>query len=152
MTTYLRVRNWMRDTGTRGAYLVMWTILAFGLIAFLGLAYDGGEKLHAHQRVNHIAEEAARTAGQQIVRPVGVRGIATVADPVTAQIAAQTYLAQFPDVHGVVIPTGPTTLVVVTTATWTPKIVSMLGVGPAQIEGRAVINLNRTNNGTPGLP
>ncbi|MEV6774388.1 pilus assembly protein TadG-related protein [Nocardia sp. NPDC051030] len=143
---------WTRRTAARGSYLVFWVILAFALMLGMGLVVDGGGKLSARQYANHVAEEAARTAGQQVIRPLGMRGIAAVSDPVTAQIAAQAYLALHPDVHGVVIPTGLTTLTVVVTVVYQPKILSLYGAGPQTVTGRAVITLNRTNNGAVGLP
>ncbi|MBF6333620.1 pilus assembly protein TadG-related protein [Nocardia transvalensis] len=144
--------TWMRGTAARGAYVLWWSLSMFALAVMLGLAVDGGGKVHARQHANLVAEQAARTAGQQVVRPLGMRGIAAVSDPLLAQGAAQAYLALHPDVHGVVIPTGPTTLTVITSVVYQPKILGFIGVGPQPVEGRAVITLNRTNNGLTGFP
>lgn len=144
--------TWIRTTKNRGAYVLWWVLGMFTLAMMLGLVVDGGGKIHARQQANLVAEEAARSAGQQVIRPLGMRGISATVDPLLAQAAAQKYLAMHPDVKGVVVPTGPTTLLVTTTVTYDPKILGMIGVGSQTVTGRAVITLNRTNNGVAGLP
>lgn len=145
--------SWVRGTAGRGSYVLWWVLGMFALAVMLGLVVDGGGKVHARQQANLVAEEAARTAGQQVIRPLGMRGIAAVSDPVLAQGAAQAYLGLHPEVHGVVVPTGPTTLLVTTTVVYQPKILGFVGVGPQTVQGRAVISLNRTNDGgIPGVP
>ncbi|GAB4590059.1 TadE/TadG family type IV pilus assembly protein [Nocardia sp. IFM 10818] len=151
-TTGPDLRAWMRATRRSGSYVIWFPLTALALVIMLGLANDGADLVHARQHANLVAEEAARTAGQQVVRPLGMRGIAAVADPILAQGAAQAYLALHPDVHGVVIPTGPTTLLVITEVVWTPDILGFIGVGAKTVTGRAIIQLNRTNNGVAGLP
>lgn len=133
----------------RGSITLWFVVIMLVLVCIVGLVVDGGGKIQARQRANFVAEEAARAAGQEIVRPLGMRGIATVVDPLTAQLAAQAYLARA-GVPGVVIPVSPTTLVITTTITYQPKFLGLIGIGPQVVTGRATVNLNHTN--TPANP
>lgn len=147
-----RISEWTRGTATCGAYTLWWALGMFALAVMLGLNVDGSGLIHARQHASLVADEAARAGGQQIIRPLGMRGIAAVSDPALAEAAAQAYLALYPDVHGVLIPAGPTTIAVVTTVIYKPKILGFIGVGPRTVTGRALITLNRTNNGVAGMP
>lgn len=127
------------------ASMTMWfAITAFALIVIVGLVVDGGGKITARQRANFVAEEAARTAAQQIILPLGMRGISTTVDPITAQLAAQAYLARA-GVPGVVTPVSPVTLTIVTTVVYQPKFLGLIGLGPQTVFGHATVNLNQTN-------
>lgn len=127
--------------------IVLWTvIIAFGLLLCLGLVVDGGGKLHAKQQAQLVAEEAARAAGQAVITPLAARGTAVVVNPATAMIEAQKYLAAT-DIKGVVVPTGPNTLLITTTAHYTPKVLGLIGIGEQTVVGTAHVNLNRTNTG-----
>ncbi|MDR1808774.1 MAG: hypothetical protein LBR33_12830 [Propionibacteriaceae bacterium] len=52
-----------RDRGSTSLYAV---IVAIAFVAIVGLVIDGSGRLHALQRADDIAREAARVAGQQI--------------------------------------------------------------------------------------
>jgi hypothetical protein len=52
-----------RDTGAVTYHAI---IIAVVILAVVGLVVDGGAMLHALQRANDIAREAARSAGQQV--------------------------------------------------------------------------------------
>jgi hypothetical protein len=148
-----RLSAWASGTSERGAYVLWWVIGMFALAMMLGLVVDGGGKVHTRQHANFCAEEGARAAGQAVIKPLGMRGIAAVVDPAMAQVEALKYIAlTCPGVTAQVIPTGPTTLIVNTQTVYTPKILGMIGVGPQVVTGRALITINRTNNGAVGLP
>lgn len=80
-----RLTRLVRGRNDRGSTTLWFVIIAFVLVVMTGLVVDGGGKIQARQRANFVAEEAARAAGQEIVRPLGMRGIATVVEPLTAQ-------------------------------------------------------------------
>jgi Flp pilus assembly protein TadG len=137
-----------KDAGT----IAMWSVItAMALLIMMGLVVDGGGKVQAKQRAEQVAEEAARGAGQAIIEPLAVRGTSIVVNPLTAQLSATKYLAAA-GIPGVVVPTGPTTLLITTTTVYQPRVLGLIGVGPQQIIGTATVNLNRTNIGVPGLP
>lgn len=148
-----RLRRWVSGSAERGAYVLWWVIGMFALAMVLGLVVDGGGKVHARQYANFCAEEGARAAGQAVFKPLAMRGISAVTDPVMAQFEAQKYIAiTCPGVTAQVIPTSPINLIVTTQTVYQPKILGMIGVGPMVVNGRALITINRTNNGVPGLP
>ncbi|MBN1171056.1 MAG: hypothetical protein JXA67_02680 [Micromonosporaceae bacterium] len=83
-------RRTPRDEG-RVALLVI--VLAVAVLAMIGLSVDGGGKIRALQRADHLASEAARAAGQAIDGPQAIQGGDKIVDPVAAVAAAQNYLA-----------------------------------------------------------
>lgn len=150
MSTSLR-RLIAARTDDRGSYTLWAVIIFFALLLCLGLVVDGGGKLTASQQAQLVAEEAARAAGQQVITPPASRGIGAYTNPLTAQAAAQKYLAQA-GVQGVVTPTGPGSLAIVTTVTYQPKVLGLIGIGPQTVTGSAGVTLNRTNNIGGALP
>jgi Flp pilus assembly protein TadG len=52
--------------GQRGSVSVMAPVLIASVLAVLGLAFDGGTAITAHQRAIGIAEQAARAGAQQV--------------------------------------------------------------------------------------
>lgn len=140
-----------RTQDDRGS-LTIWTVIGtLCLLICLGLVVDGGGKLQAKQQAQLVAEEAARAAGQSILTPPAARGVGVFVNPLTATGAAQKYL-RTTGVQGVVVPTGPNTLLITTTTTYKPKVLGLIGLGPQSVVGTAHVSLNRTNNGIPGLP
>lgn len=140
-------RHWIQhrlDHNDRGSFTVWTVIVFFALLIVLGLVVDGGGKLQAKQRAELVAEEAARTAGQEVLTPPASRGLGAYVNPFTAQAAAQKYLAAS-DVKGIVVPSGPNTLLITTQATYQPKVLSIVGLGPQTVTGTAHVSLNRTN-------
>ena len=64
MNPRTRVRLHAADEG-RIALLVI--VLAFAVLAMIGLSVDGGGKVRASERADNLASEAARAAGQAIL-------------------------------------------------------------------------------------
>jgi len=77
----------------RGSISVFFTVLAFGLLALIGLVYDGGLAQAARAEATAIAAEASRAGAAQIdldyLRATGI----TRLDPVAAQSAAAAWIA-----------------------------------------------------------
>lgn len=145
------LREWIRNrvdhTNDHGS-ITLWTVIVtFALLICLGLVVDGGGKLQAKQQAQLVAEEAARTAGQEILTPLAARGYGSFVNPFTAQAAAQKYLLTADGVQGIVVPTGPNTLLITTTKTYQPKVLGLIGLGPQAVTGTSHVSLNRTNSG-----
>jgi hypothetical protein len=68
-------------------------VLAFAVLAMIGLSVDGGGKVRAIERADNLASEAARAAGQAILASQAIQGGDKVVDPTAAVAAAETYLA-----------------------------------------------------------
>lgn len=77
----------------RGSASLFVLIAVVGLMLAIGLVVDGGRKVEALQRADALAQEAARTASQQLIAHRSVRGLSPQIDTATAQQAAGAYLA-----------------------------------------------------------
>jgi|GEM_PF-665652 len=141
MTTLLRTFRDRIGPTDRAASTLWFTIFAFAFLMFTGLVVDYGGTVAAKHRAQIAADEAARAAGQAVVTPLGMRGIGVVVDPLSAQGAAQQYLARA-NIQGSVQPIAPRVLMVTTTETYDPKILSILGMGTRHASGSATVNLN----------
>ncbi|KZM70543.1 pilus assembly protein TadG-related protein [Nocardia terpenica] len=134
------------STDDHGSFVLWWAIVLFAGLLALGLVVDGGGKLHAGQRAQLVAEDAARAAGQAIVVPLAKQGTAVTLDPLTATGYAQLALVRA-QVPGTAIVTGPTTVEVTTTVVYQPKILGLIGIGPQFVTGKATAHLEHTNTG-----
>ena len=81
-------------TDERGSVTAFVAIVAFALVMVAGMAYDGGQVIHAHNAARNDAERAARVAAQQIdlthLRLTNEPRL----DPSEAESAALAYLGQ----------------------------------------------------------
>jgi Flp pilus assembly protein TadG len=106
-----------------------------------------GGTLHAQQRANDLAAQAARTGGQQIALTSGTNtGTQTLTvDPYAARSAAQAYLDAAGVSGSVVVADARITVNV--TDTYQSPIISSIA-GPRQVTGSATARLVRTLAGT----
>lgn len=128
----------MREQGSITPFFVA------GMIAFyvlLGVIVDAGGKVHAAQRADAVAAEAARTGAQMITTDTMVDGRPPVIDATAAAGAANAYLAAA-GMSGDVQVSG-STITVTTTDTFEPIFLSAVGVGDMEVGGRATIELAR---------
>jgi Flp pilus assembly protein TadG len=88
----LRPRPRRSRDNERGSLTLFAVVLAFGLLTMVGLVIDGGAKLTAQRRANHLAEQAAR-AGAQALDVTALRDGRAVLDPSPARAATADYLA-----------------------------------------------------------
>jgi Flp pilus assembly protein TadG len=133
-----QLRRWRDDDG-RIALLVL--VMAFGVLAMIGLAVDGGGKMRALQRADNIAAEAARAAGQAIDLDQAATGGQKVADPNRAVAAAQAYL-NAAGATGTVSISGDRQQVTVTvTGTYDPVILPMVGITRQTVIGHGSAQL-----------
>ena len=135
--------------GERGAVSVWIVTTAVTMMLCVGLAVDLSCHVHAKQRAQAIAAEAARAGGQQLQAAAAVRGEAAIVDATAAIGAARTYLAGVPDVTGTVTLASGGRVEVATTSTYTTKILSMIGITTLPVTGEAEVDINRVLEGAP---
>ncbi len=145
-TTLHRRRRLERERGS----VTIWIITsATAMILLVGLAVDVGGQVHAKQRAQDIAVEAARAGGQQLQAPTAVRGQGAAADPGHAIAAARNYLAGTSDVTGTASVSGANTITVNTTSRYETKFLSIIGIGSLTVTGHAQVQITRTVGGMP---
>lgn len=87
LRTRLRERSTARDEGSISAYVVF---LALALMVVCGLVFDAGGALGDRQRAADIAEQAARTAADQLLPSPA--GRTPLIDTAAARSTAQAFL------------------------------------------------------------
>jgi hypothetical protein len=127
-----------RDEG-RIALLVI--VLAFAVLAMIGLSVDGGGKLRALQRADRLAVEAARAAGQAIAAPQAIQGGQKVVDPPAAVAAAESYLAAAGVTGAVAVSPDRTQVTVTVTIMYNTVFLGMIGIDtlPATRQATAAV-------------
>ncbi len=80
--------------GDRGSVTIFVAVLAVGLVAAAGLAYDGAQKLGGLSQARDLADNAARACVQGADEEATLSAGAPVLDPVDASAAARDYLAR----------------------------------------------------------
>lgn len=131
-----------RDRGS----ITLWFVLScFAMIIIVGLAFDLGGQVHAEQRAQAVAAQAARAGGQQINAPQAIRGLGVETSPGRSAAAARAYLRSA-GVSGSVSVRG-TTLVVTTSDSYQTKFLSIIGLGTLTGHGKAEARIVRVLNG-----
>lgn len=116
-------------------------VIMSALIMTTGLVIDGGQKITATSRAESAASGASRAAGNAAAtRQLGGEDGASA-----AVLAAKTYLAGQPGVHGTIsIANG---VVIVTTSAQEPTIfLSVIGIGSIVGRGSARANIVPTGD------
>jgi Flp pilus assembly protein TadG len=81
-------------TDERGSITAFVAVVATALVMVAGMAYDGGQVIHAHNAARNDAEQAARAGAQKIDLTHLRQTSEPRLDPVDAEAAALDYLAQ----------------------------------------------------------
>jgi Flp pilus assembly protein TadG len=81
-------------TDERGSITGFVAVIATALVMVAGMAYDGGQIIHAHNAARNDAEQAARAGAQQIDITHLRQTSEPRLDPTEAEAAALDYLAQ----------------------------------------------------------
>lgn len=147
MTTFLHPLVARRRTGSagrrcdRGSMSLFFALSALAILIVMGLLIDGGGALNAANRATSLAQEAARTAGQQLDPAQAIEGTAITIDPDAAAGAAQDYLAAA-DVHGTVeITDGGQSLTVTVHDSCATYFAQFVGAGTINVTGTATAQL-----------
>lgn len=131
----------------RGAAASVWMALLVMVMALtIGISVDLTGLVNAKQRAFALAQQAARAAANQVESAQAMRGQAPVVDVAAARTAAAGYLSAA-GVSGTVTVTGPRSLHVHVTASYQPKFLGNIGVGPRQVAGDADVSLSRVVDG-----
>ncbi|HET7477090.1 MAG TPA: TadE family protein [Dermatophilaceae bacterium] len=116
------------------------------MIVLVGMAVDLGGQVYAQQHARDVARQAARAGGQQLQAAAAIRGRGALVDPAVAVRAARTYLAAS-DVTGSATVSGGDTVVVDTTAVYTTKFLSIIGLNRLTVTGHAAATTTRAAGG-----
>lgn len=130
-----------RAPGDRGSMSLFMAMSALAILMVLGLLVDGGGALNASNRATSLAQEAARTAGQQLDPAQAVEGTAITIDPEAARAAALDYLAAANVQGDVQITDGGQSLTVTVRDSYATHFASLLGVGTINVDGTATAHL-----------
>ncbi|MFC8796991.1 pilus assembly protein TadG-related protein [Promicromonospora sp. NPDC057138] len=131
-----------------GSVLPFLVVLVGTLLMCAAFVVEFGGTLHAQQRANDLAAQAARTGGQQIALssagPTSGSQTLTV-DPYAARAAAQAYLTTTGVAGSITVADARITVTV--TDTYQSPIVGSI-TGSKQVTGTATARLVRTLAGT----
>ncbi|MGQ4487695.1 TadE/TadG family type IV pilus assembly protein [Streptomyces sp. SAS_281] len=123
-----------QDTGSVSLYAA---IVVVGMLVMIGIAVDGGGKMRATERADAIAQEAARTGGQEIDAGQAITGEDIVADPGAARAAALDYLAAAGAHGSVAVSEDGKKLTVTVTGAYRTRFLPVLGVTEMPVTGHA---------------
>ncbi|MEU8329574.1 pilus assembly protein TadG-related protein [Micromonospora sp. NPDC048839] len=97
-------------SGDHGRVSIFLAVAMIGVLAIVGLSFDGAGQLRSLQRAENLAAEAARAGGQAIDRGAAIDGRPTRIDRDAALVAVTNYLdaaegtsghtVSFPEVAG----------------------------------------------------
>lgn len=127
--------------GQGGQVLVFVVGITVALLLLAGLSLDGGRILAARGRALDEAQEAARTAAQQLDQGALRQGAVAPIDTAAADRAAQRYLAATGD-QGVVGIAGSDVTVTVRTSV-AMEVLGMVGIGPVTVSASGTAHASR---------
>ena len=136
-----------RTRDERGSITIWLAVSSFVMMILVGLAVDLSGQVHAKQRAHNIAAEAARTGGEQVQAAPAIQGQYVAIEAVAARNAAEDYLAAA-GVTGTVTVIGGDTITVAVTDTYTPKFLSVIGIGDLTVTSQASARLVRSIGGS----
>ncbi|MER7322205.1 TadE/TadG family type IV pilus assembly protein [Streptomyces albidoflavus] len=143
-TLRARARTAQRDRGSMSLFFAVTTV---AILMVMGLLVDGGGALNAANRATSIAQEAARTAGQQLDPAQAIEGTAITIDPDAATGAAQDYLATADVTGNVEITDGGQSITVTVHDTYNTLFAQFVGKGTIHVTGTATAQLHTQAGG-----
>ncbi|WP_411092853.1 pilus assembly protein TadG-related protein [Streptomyces sp. 049-1] len=132
-----RARKW----DDHGGVTVFVAVCVVALIGIIGVAVDGGGKMRATERADHVAGEAARAGGQALDPTAAISGESVIVKPQDAIAAAQTYLRSVGAAGTVNVSADGKTLTVHTTGTYATKFLPVVGIGSMPVTGHGSATL-----------
>ncbi len=152
----MNLRSWLKQLRSaltegrrrdRGSMSLFFAVTTVALLMVMGLLVDGGGALNASNRATSLAQEAARTAGQQLDPAQAIEGTAITIDPDAAQVAAQDYLAAAGVQGDVTIDGTGRTLTVTVHDTYHTYFAQLVGKGTINVTGTATAHLQTQAGG-----
>ncbi len=131
----------------RGSVSVWLALAASAMLLCVGLAVDLGGQVHAQQQARAVAAQAARAAGEQVAAAQAIRGQTPQVDTLAATAAAEAYL-QRAGMNGTVTVESGNILNVTVTTSYSPVILSSIGIGPLPVTGTSTARLVRAVQGS----
>lgn len=133
--------------GERGAVVSTWALLTITVMTMLvGVAVDLSGQLAALQQANDVAAQAARSAAQQVATDTYMAdGHSIEVTAERAKAAAVSYIHASGMTGTAHITDG--NLTVDTTAHYSPRFLSMIGIGNLYVTGSATVRIARALNG-----
>ncbi|MCG8971422.1 pilus assembly protein TadG-related protein [Streptomyces sp. CL12-4] len=125
----------------RGGVTVFVAVCVVALIGIIGVAVDGGGKMRATERADHVAGEAARAGGQAIDPTTAISGESIVVKPQDAIAAAQAYLRSVGATGTVSVSADGKTLTVHTAGSYATKFLPVVGIGSMPVTGHGSATL-----------
>ncbi|MFI0742346.1 TadE/TadG family type IV pilus assembly protein [Streptomyces sp. NPDC021100] len=135
------------DLRDRGSMSLFFALAAVAILIIMGLLVDGGGALNKANRATSLAQEAARTAGQQLDAGQAIQGTAITVDPDAAVTAAQDYLAAQGVSGNVSVTDGGKTLSVTVHDTYRTYFASLVGKSTIDVTGTATAHLQTAAGG-----
>jgi Flp pilus assembly protein TadG len=130
----------------RGSISIWLVTTGFAMIVLVGLAVDLGGQVHAQQHARAVADQAARTGGQQLDAAVAVRGDGAVTDTHLARQAATAHLTAS-GLTGTVAVTGGTTVTVNVRDTYPTTFLGIIGITSMTVTGHGQARITRSVEG-----
>ena len=115
--------------------------ITIALLLLAGLSIDGGRVLSARAKALDEAQEAARTAAQQLDQGALRRGAVALLDSAAAARAARDYLSVSGDA-GVVSVSGSDVTVTVSRSV-TMEVLGIAGIGPVPVSASGTAHASR---------
>ncbi|TYL51846.1 pilus assembly protein [Nocardioides sp. BGMRC 2183] len=137
----------MTRRAERGSVSVWMATTTFAMIVLVGLAVDLRGQVHARQRANDIAAQAARAGGEQVQAAPAIQGRSVRIDTGSARAAAQQYL-RTAGVAGTVTITGGDTISVTVHDTYDTQFLPIIGIRRLEVGASASARLVRTLGGS----
>jgi Flp pilus assembly protein TadG len=119
----------------------MMLVFVAAMFMMIGLAVDGGGRMHAEERADDIAAEAARAGGQSLDLSKAIAGSEDIIDRATAVAAANAYLAGAGVRGHAAVGGSGRTITVTVTIPYRPVILGIIGLGPWTETGTATAQL-----------
>ncbi|MGA5291640.1 MULTISPECIES: pilus assembly protein TadG-related protein [Streptomyces] len=138
---HLRLRLHRYTFNDHGGVTVFVAVCVVALIGIIGVAVDGGGKMRAVERADHIAGEAARAGGQAIDPAKAISGEAVTVAPQDAVAAAQTYLGSVGATGTVSVSGDGKTLTVLVSDSYDTKFLPVVGIGSMPVTGHGKATL-----------
>ncbi|MFF5176816.1 pilus assembly protein TadG-related protein [Micromonospora sp. NPDC000316] len=117
-------------TDDNGRVSIFLAVAMIGVLAIIGLSFDGAGQLRTLQRADNLAAEAARAGGQAIDRATAIEGGPKRIDEPQARVAVANYLsAAGTNGHTVSFPriAGETVVQVRVTITYRRSMLGLFG-------------------------